>query len=621
MDAALLGSIFLWSAIGTALLAAIPRFSRLFSAATALGGASVVVLGWALITTDFSMAYVAETTSLATPWAFRLAAVWGGMEGSMLFYAAMTLVVTRVGLRRQPGAMSVGAAIGFALLLFTALFANPFEVLEIPAVDGTGLLALLQHPAMIYHPPILYLGLTTLVVPFALTVDAVWRRRIDTAWITLTRRWLTISWTLLTVGMVTGANWAYVELGWGGYWAWDPVENTALMPWLATTVFFHASRVHERDGRMRRWSVVFAALPFALTVLGVYLTRSGATGSIHAFAENPVIGRVLLTAALIVGVGVGFLSLRAPKGEYWERFGTGRDTWLGTSAVLVTVILVFVTIGSAYPAYAQVFLGESLGVDSTFFVSTIYPVALVISLMIGFAFRTGWNRVGVTVRELAYFVGAALLIGVATVVFAGQRWVPIVLLALAGGAVVLLATDMARKRPKSRILAGHLAHLGLAMVIVGAAGSALGADFAGVMSPGESIDVGGREVTLDQIDTGEADRFIFVRAGFTVDGSNRLDPEIRAYEEQALPVAEPALLSQPGGDVIIAISTVTSDASAVNVSVFVRPMVAWVWLGALTITLAGAVSLFSTVATGEVRRRSARAAQLQEQTASGKPSR
>ena len=621
MDAALLGSIFLWAAIGSAAFAAVPRLTRPFGIAATLAGASTIVLGWALISSDFSLAYVARTTSLATPWPYRLSALWGGMEGSMLFYAAMTLAVAFIGLRRHKSAMTVAAWIGFALLLFTALFANPFEVLDIPAVDGVGLLAVLQHPAMIYHPPILYLGLTTLAIPFALTVDAVLHGRIDRAWIRNARRWLTISWTLLTLGMVTGANWAYVELGWGGYWAWDPVENTALMPWLATTVFFHASRVHERDGRMRRWSVVFASLPFALTVLGVYLTRSGATGSIHAFAENPLIGRVLLTGALIVALGVGLLSLRAPKGEPWERFGAGRDTWLGASGVLVTMILVFVTIGSAYPAYAQVFLGENLGVDSTFFVSTIYPVALVISLGIGLALQTGWTRVGVTVRELAYFAGAALLIGVAAVVFAGQRWVPIVLLAVAGGAVLLLTMDLARKRPKSRILAGHLAHLGLALVIVGAAGSALGADFAGVMSPGESIDVGGREVTLDRIDTGEADRFIFVRAGFTVDGSDRLDPEIRAYEDQALPVAEPALLSQLGGDVIIAISTVTSDASAVNVSVFVRPMVLWVWLGALTITLAGGVSLFSTDASGEVRRRSARAAQLSEETASGKPSR
>ncbi len=622
MDAALLGSIFLWAAIAAVLAASVPRFNKpMFGVAGALAGASVVVLGWALIARDFSMEYVVRTTSLATPWPYRLSAIWGGMEGSMLFYAAMTLAVTWFGLRRHKNASAIAAAIGFALLLFTALLANPFEVLDIPAVDGNGLLALLQHPAMIYHPPILYLGLTTLAVPFALTVDGVIRRRIDVSWISLSRRWLLISWTLLTLGMVTGANWAYVELGWGGYWAWDPVENTALMPWLATTVFLHTSRVHEADGRMRRWSVLFASLPFALTVLGVYLTRSGATGSIHAFAENPVIGRILLIAALVAGVGVASLAIRTPKGEPWERFGPGRDTWLAANGVLVTVILIFVTVGSAYPAYAQVFFGESLSVDSTFFVSTIYPVALVITLGIGLAFHTRWRRLGVTAGDLATLGGSALLIGGVAVILAGQRWVPIFLLAIAGASTVLLAKDFASRRPRGRILAGHLAHLGLALVIVGAAGSALGADFAGVMAPGEIIEVGGRRITLARIETGEADRFIYVRASFTVDDSRVLEPEIRAYEDQALPVAEPALLSRPGGDVIIAISKVTADASSVNVSVFVRPMVVWVWLGAVTMALAGLVALASKDEVGGERRREAKAGQLSEEIPIGKSSR
>ena len=281
----------------------------------------------------------------------------------------------------------------------------------------------------------------------------------------------------------------------------------------------------------------------------------------------------------------------------------------------------FVTVGSAYPAYAQVFLGESLSVDSTFFVSTVYPVALVIAFAIGLAFHTRWGRLGVTGRDLAVLSSAALLIGVITVFYAGGRWVPIVLLAIAGGAVVLLVRDLAGTRPKRRILAGHLAHLGLAMVLIGAAGSALGADFIGVMAPGESIEVAGRTVELNDITTGEVDRFIYVRASFTVDDSDSLSPEIRAYEDQALPVAEPALLSRPGGDVIIAISKVNADASSVNVSVFVRPMVVWVWFGAVTMALGGLVALASKDEAGGERRREAKAVQLSERTPSGTSSR
>ena len=605
MDAASVGSILLWAGAGLAALATLTRPSRLLGFAAGCATASALVLGFALVANDFSLAYVVETSSLRTPWPYRLAALWGGMEGSMLFYAAMTTSVVWIGLRKRRAA-PLGAALSALLLTFTGLFSDPFVRLDIPAVDGRGLLALLQHPAMIYHPPILYLGLTTLAVPFAMAVMAVVQRQRDREWLREVRRWLLISWTLLTFGMVAGANWAYVELGWGGFWAWDPVENTALMPWLATTVFLHTSQVYSRDGRLRRWTVAFGALPFALTVLGVYLTRSGSTGSIHAFAEDPVIGRILLVAALAVGVVVGLVAYRAPRGEPWESVGLGRDTWLATSGALVAAALIFVGVGSAYPAYVSVFAGDEVAVGSQFFVSTLYPVALVMVPLMGLAFSTKWSRAGITRREISAmaiaFVAAA---GVALAV-AVRRIGPIVLLALAFAALAALVRSLVTRRPQRRALAGHLAHLGLAMILIGAAGSSLGDDFEGTMSPGEEIDVGGKAVRLEGISTGEQDRYIFVRAVFDVEQSIA-EPEIRAYEDQSLPVAEPALVTGPLGDVVVAISTVTPDASEVAVSVFVRPMVWWVWAGALLLGLAGLSSLFSTYAVAAGPRRTATA--------------
>ena len=286
--------------------------------ATLLATVATVILVVALLTHDFSLAYVVKTTSRATPWPYRVSALWGGMEGSMLFYAAMLLGVGAWGVRRR-GYLEhrLVAGLGFAALLLTTLATNPFDRLAIPAVDGQGLLAILQHPAMVYHPPILYLGLTSLIVPFVITAGALARKEEARTWIPTARRAAFVPWTLLTLGMVAGANWAYVELGWGGFWAWDPVENTALMPWLGLTVFLHLSRITRRDGRARRWTVFFALFPFASSVLGVYLTRSGATGSIHSFAEDPVVGRALLLAAAASAVAVSWMAVRSPRGLPW----------------------------------------------------------------------------------------------------------------------------------------------------------------------------------------------------------------------------------------------------------------------------------------------------------------
>ncbi|MGH8947085.1 MAG: cytochrome c biogenesis protein CcsA, partial [Acidimicrobiia bacterium] len=533
MNAGQLGSAALWGAViaGWASVFIPAKWRRsLLAVAAILASLAVVILAWALLTVDLSLAYVADTTSRATPWPYRLAAVWGGMDGSMLFYAAMVTVISAGALRRRPGEVAVRVASGVAasLLLFTVVFANPFVVPDLPAVDGVGLLAILQHPAMIYHPPLLYLGLTTLLVPFALGVEGALcsdRLRLGEA-----RRWLLASWTLLTFGMVAGSSWAYLELGWGGFWAWDPVENTALMPWLAVTAFLHLSRVTERDGRLARSTTALVMVPFALSVLGVYLTRSGSTGSIHAFAEDPVIGRILLAAAVLTMLAAGILALRASPGPPWGRLGAGRDSWLAANALLVVMALAFVVIGSAYPAYARVFFGEEVGIDPTFFVVTVYPLALVMTTGLALALRTRWSRPGIDSRDLVALAAMWVVVALWVVVGSGAAsWPAAAGIGVAVAAMAMLAAHLFRSRPRGRRLVAHLAHLGMTMVIFGAAGSALGADFSGTMRPGETVMVGGHTIHLDSITTGEEGRIVFARTMFLVDGAARLSPEIRAY--------------------------------------------------------------------------------------------
>lgn len=591
----------MWVAIVVALVAVLTGRRRLLGLSTLAAWIATGVLTVALVGSDFSLEYVARTTSLATPWPYRLAALWGGMDGSMLFYATVSLTVGWFGLRaRNP--VRIGAAVGAGLLLVTALFANPFVVPDIPAVDGQGLLAILQHPAMIYHPPILYLGLVVLLVPFALTVAGTGDRVI---WLNSVRRWLYVAWTLLTFGMAFGANWAYVELGWGGFWAWDPVENTALIPWLAATVFLHTSRVEEASGRMRRWNVGFASLPFALSIMGVYLTRSGTTGSIHSFAEDPVVGRILLASATVVTVVVAVVALRSTRGEGWSSFRFDRSGWLATSGALVSVTLVFVTAGSAYPAFVSVFGGGSVVVDSRFFIVTVLPVAVLIAIGLALGLRSDWRM-----------LVALSVLGAALGVFAMGLHPGVALISVAGSALALLLYGVVTRPPRGRFAVAHVGHLGMALLLVAIAGTSFGSEFSGPISVGDVVEVADHRVELRSIETGEGDRYIFVRSVFDVDGAE-ITPEIRAYEEQATPVSEPVLRWGLRDDVVVATSLLFPDEETVAVSVFVRPLATWVWVGALLIGIAGLVALFGPTAAGEGRRRSARGEQQPGETTTG----
>lgn len=593
MNPGVTGPVAIWLTIGLGLVATISGRRIWLTLSAAAGLLATSLLAIALVGGDFSLEYVARTTSLATPWPYRFAALWGGMDGSMLFYTTLILVVAAFGLRNPIG-VRVGALVGAGLALVTVLYANPFFTPAIPAVDGEGLLAILQHPAMVYHPPILYLGLVFLLIPFAKTVELVMGRADRGHWRLTTRRSLYVSWTLLAIGMAAGANWAYVELGWGGYWAWDPVENTALMPWLASTVFLHSSRLEDTGGRGRRWNVLFAGLPFALSVMGVYLTRSGVTGSIHSFAEDPVVGRILLTSAAFTALFVSALSYRSERGEPWGPIRLNRDGWIGVNSALIAFALLFVTVGSAYPAVVSVFKGETVVVDSSFFVATIFPIGVLIALGLSLSLRS---------LRPAVYLTAWGAVAVATSLVIGLRWGSL-LFAAASGSLLLVGSVMVKKPPGGRLFTAHLAHLGMAIVLVGVAGSSFGGEFEGQMAVGDSVLVSGHEVSLDGLDTGRSGRFVYVRSEFDVDGVP-LTPEIRAYEDQDRPVSEPALRSTPLDDVIIATSLLFPDGETVAVSVFVRPLVWWVWVGAALIGLSGLLALFSRDGAASRRRRPA----------------
>src|SRR5687767_748630 len=281
--------------------------TRALQAAALLLSMALAILGWALLSGDYNLEYVARATSRSMSWPYRLGSLWSGMEGSLLLWSALLAAGLCAGITRLRGApelqarsQAVSGILIAAASLLVLTMADPFARLAFPALDGAGLTPILEHPALLYHPPILYLGQTLLAVSFAVTIAALVMGRLDDAWLTVTRRFAVLAWVALTAGMLTGAHWAYRELGWGGLWAWDPVENASLLPWLATTAFLHSALVTERRRRLHAWTAALALAAFALALVGAYLTRSGVTGSVHAFAEARAIGYAFLAA--VVGV-------------------------------------------------------------------------------------------------------------------------------------------------------------------------------------------------------------------------------------------------------------------------------------------------------------------------------
>ena len=352
----------------------------------ALALAAVACLSWALATGDFTLAYVAATTDRASSWPYRLAGLWGGMAGSLLLWSAM---VAAWGLRRSPAPGERAALAGLAgsMLAVGAVLASPWERLASPALDGEGLTPILEHPAMLIHPPLLYAGLTGLAVPYAFTIGAA---ALDGAWAARVRRQLLGCVAALTAGMAIGAHWAYAEVGWGGFWAWDPVEDTALMPWLAAVAGIHLLR----SGR-RMLAAVAACTALVLAVLGTVLTRSGATASVHAFAEDPAIGRALT----VVVAGVAAVAVLRLRGEAAARTSLrGSDLPAASAGIVLVVVL----LGTLRPVVGD----AAVAVDGSYYARLVGPVAVVAAAALVVA---GWWRRGAVLSHVGFLV---LLVGV-----------------------------------------------------------------------------------------------------------------------------------------------------------------------------------------------------------------
>ncbi len=575
-------------------------------------------LVWALASSDFRFVYVVDTTTAESPLAYRVAALWGAMAGSLLFWIWLqalwaAIAVRRLRRDRSPLAgptLAVLAAIVVFETIVAATMANPFETLAIPAISGGGLVSVLRHPLMVIHPPLLYVGLTTTIVPAAMILAAAMNHRTagpSAVPELLARRlapWLEVSWLALTVGMALGARWAYAEIGWGGFWAWDAVENTALLPWLAITAALHLRPRSMANDDPTRFGLLlgFVILANVSTAIGIVLTRSGVTSSVHAFAEAVNIGQALVALALVLTLAGCWATVRLTSPTALARpahvpgpVDTRRMADRLNAGTLAVLWLIVAT-GTLWPALDRILTGTRSSTGPDFYRTLAGPVAA-IGL---FALAAIFLRVKLDAVSVS---SVGVLVAVAAAIGAGLEIGAVGAIVLVGGVAALaaLATALVRRSTTASVL---LAHSGLALILLGAVGSAAGSEAEQWVTVGDTVTVpaslgGDLTLRLDAIETGEGDDHRFVRARFTEVGTSKtFEPEIRRFGQQRRPSAETALDDGILRDVAVVLTDVDIERNLderARVTVFVRPLVGWVWVGVLAMTI-GAVWTAATAA-------------------------
>jgi cytochrome c-type biogenesis protein CcmF len=583
-----------------------------------------LALTYAYIVSDFSVLNVYANSHSLKPLIYRLSGVWGNHEGSMvlwvlilaLFGAAVALFGDNLPETLRARVLSVQAAIAVAFLIFIIFTSNPFERLVPPASEGRGLNPILQDPALAFHPPFLYAGYVGLSMAFSFAVAALMEGRIDAAWARWVRPWTLAAWMALTLGIAMGSWWAYYELGWGGWWFWDPVENASFMPWLVATALLHSAVVMEKREALKVWNILLAILAFSLSLMGTFLVRSGVLSSVHAFAVDPKRG-VAILLIMFVFIG-GSLALFATRAQDLRRGGLfepiSREGSLVLNNLLLTVSAATVLVGTLYPLLAEAVAGAKISVGPPYFNLTFgaFMVPLLLALPLGpmLAWKRG-DLAGALQRLWAAAAIALIMTLVALVITRRGPWLAPVFVALGvwvmAGAIAEWASRVkvgqaggeeirrrARNLPRSAY-GGMLAHFGVGLMVVGiAATSAWQSETVKAMQPNESLDVAGYTVTF----LGTAPRrgpnyqetvgrFSIARGGSVI---SELEAGKRLYDAPRQSTTEAAILNGLTGDLYIVLGDATPS-GGYGIRAYFNPLVRFIWLGAVIMALGGVLSL------------------------------
>ena len=572
---------------------------------------SFAALATAFLTNDFSVTYVAQHSNSLLPKPYQFAAVWGGHEGSLLLWVlmlalwsmAVALFSKSLPLDMVARVLSVLGLISVGFLLFILTTSSPFERLLPAALDGRDLNPLLQDPGLVIHPPMLYMGYVGMSVAFAFAVAALLSGRLDAAWARWSRPWTVIAWTFLTFGIGLGSWWAYYELGWGGWWFWDPVENASLMPWLVATALIHSLMVTEKRGSFKAWTVLLAIAAFSLSLLGTFLVRSGVLTSVHAFASDPKRGVfILVFLAVVVGTSLTLFAWRAPRVTLGGRMElVSRESFLLANSVLLVVATGAVLLGTIYPLIIDALNMGKLSVGPPYFNAVFVPLLVPTVFLMVPGTIARWREAKVS--EIAHtlrFSGLAAMVLAVGLPFVLGGWSFGAMLGIFLGAWVGLGTlqqVVTRLRKPGRIglsfWGQNIAHFGMAVLVVGVTGvNSYEVERDVRMHVNDVVTIAPYSFQLKSLGEVTGPNYKAVRADVEVRRGNEvietLQPEKRRYFSSAMPMTEAGIDSGFMRDLYVSLGEPLDDARTEwSMRVYYKPFVPWLWGGILLMVLGG----------------------------------
>ena len=571
--------------------------------------AAFAALVLVFLRSDMSVLLVAENSHSQKPWIYKLAGAWGNHEGSMLLWvtvlaiagSVVALFERRLDERTLGASLGAQAALALGFFAFLLVASNPFERLNPAPLDGRGLNPLLQDPGLAFHPPTLYLGYVGLSVAFSVAVGGLIRREVSPAIARAMRPWVLAAWIMLTLGITAGSYWAYYELGWGGWWFWDPVENASLMPWLAATALLHSVNVLAARGGLRAWTMMLALVAFSMSMVGTFLVRSGILTSVHAFAVDPTRGSFILALLTIyIGGALTLLALRIADVKEGAPFEiVSREGGLVINNLLLSVILGVVFVGTLYPLIAEAVSGEKLSVGPPYFNSVASPIALALGAFLLIGPQLRWRR---DAAPLLPRIAPGLLVAIVALVATIVLWPTIGILprlGLALGAGLIPASVMplfgrSLRRTPLAIWGMVLAHLGVSVAILGmASDSAFTKERLAAARPGETVPVGPWLVEFREVMPVAGPNWTAIEAELRASrgsGVTILKPQSRFFPDPPTTTNEAAIDTSWNGQ-LYAVLGERDDQGRWQLRLWWKPFVTLIWLGGILIALGGALAL------------------------------
>ncbi|MCB0063735.1 MAG: heme lyase CcmF/NrfE family subunit [Caldilineaceae bacterium] len=604
-------------------------------AVAGLVGVAAVILWYGLLTDKFQVVYIWNHSERSLPTSYKFSAIWGGQQGSLLFWALVLSVFSVVAVltfRRKHAALMpyVYATLLSSKLFFLVLLvfaANPFRMVAFVPEDGQGLNPLLQNYWMVIHPVMLYFGYVGLAVPFAFAIGALISKRLDTEWVRTIRRWTLIPWMFLSAGIIMGSQWAYMELGWGGYWAWDPVENASFLPWLTATAFLHSIIIQEQRGILKVWNVILIASTYFLVILGTFTTRSGVLESVHSFARSDVGPYFLVYMTLLF---VGFLYLlftRMPllHGEHQIDGVVSRESAFLANNWLFAGITFAVLWGTFFPMFSEILTGDRISVAAPWFNKVVGPLFLALVLLMGVGPLLGWRFTNVKAlrRQFTWPAVVGIIIGGVTVFFTDNVY-PIVGMAICAFVTAAIVQEYVRgilarrkhneesvpvamgqlMRRNGRRYGGYIVHLGIVFIGVAVLGNEFFQQTTNItLARGESVEIAGYSLVYMGLESEREGNHVSIStplAVFDADTDRQLaviHPKRNIYDKNPeMPTSEVGLRMTPVEDVYAVINGWDNGGDTATFTFYVNPLTMWMWVGGIVIVLGVLLAIWPTPA-------------------------